>query len=215
MPDDGDKGEALICTGPVGRVLHASMASDKSMMNPTYRYVSGTHTFYKLRLAKGPIELVKAAREAAEEEIANAYSKLMHLNYRDTGYGDLKELYGKAVAEMFEGRNAFNRAVLAEGIGEEHEQGVNGEREDEDSGEHADDDRDARKGGDEKARTSGNRSEALTYYARAASLYARAQAHAREVTEALVPAPTSPSDLGLRPFGGSWAKWETKVSRAR
>jgi hypothetical protein len=199
MPDDGDKGEALICTGPVGRVLHGSMASDKSMMNPTYRYVSGTHTFYKLRLAKGPLELVKAAREAAEEEIANAYSKLMHLNYRDTGYGDLKELYGKAVAEMFEGRNAYNRAVLAEGDGAMREGGG----------------KEARAGGKKEARTGGNRNEALAHYARAASLYARAQTHAREVYEALVPAPTSPSDLGLRPFGGTWATWETKVGRAR
>jgi len=77
------------------------------------------------------------------------------------------------VAEMFEGRNEFNRAVLAEG----------------------------------------NR--ALALYGRAASLYARAQAHAKEVFEALVPAPTSPEDLGLRPFGGSWSTWDTAVGKAR
>ena len=115
VPDDGDKGIANICTGPVGRVLHGSIAGDGSAMNPTYRYAAGTHTFYRLQLAKGPVELVKAARKAAEEEIANAYGKLMFLNYRDTGYAGLKDLYGKAVAEMFEGRNEFNRVVLAEG----------------------------------------------------------------------------------------------------
>jgi len=172
-PDNGDKGVANICTGPVGRVLNGSIAGDGSAMNPTYRYAAGTHTFYRLQLAKGPVELVKAARKAAEEEIANAYGKLMFLNYRDTGYAGLKELYGKAVAEMFEGRNEFNRAVLAEG----------------------------------------NR--ALGLYGRAASLYARAQAHAREVFEALEPAPTSPEDLGLRPFGGSWATWDTAVGKGR
>ena len=172
-PDDGDKGVANICTGPAGRVLHGSFAGDGSAMNPTYRYASGTHTFYRLQLAKEPVELVKAARKAAEEEIANAYGKLMVLNYRDTGYAGLKELYGRAVAEMFEGRNEFNRAVIAEG----------------------------------------NR--ALALYGRAASLYARAQAHAREVFEALEPAPTSPSDLGLRPFGGGWATWDTAVGKAR
>ena len=172
-PDDGDKGVANICTGPVGRVLNGSIAGDGSAMNPTYRYAGGTHTFYRLQLAKGPAELVKAARKAAEEEIANAYGKLMFLNYRDAGYAGLKELYGKAVAEMFEGRNEFNRAVLAEG----------------------------------------NR--ALGLYGRAASLYARAQAHAREVFEALEPAPTNPNDLGLRPFGGSWATWDTAVGKAR
>lgn len=173
LPDDGDKGEAHICTGPAGRVLHGSLAADGSVMRPTYRYVAGTHTFYRLRLAKGPVELVDAAREAAEEEIASAYGKLMHLNYRDTGYGDLKALYGTAVAERFEARNAANRAALTQG------------------------------------------NEALALYGRAASLYARAQAHAREVYEALVPAPTSPSDLGLRPFGGSWATWETRVGQPK
>jgi hypothetical protein len=57
--------------------------------------------------------------------------------------------------------------------------------------------------------------EAMALYGRAASLYGRAQAHAREVHEALVPAPRNPSDLGLRPFGGSWAAWETAVGKAR
>jgi hypothetical protein len=175
-PHDGDEGVAHICTGPPGRVLHASMASDGSIMKPTYRYAAGTHTFYRLRLAKGPAEVAEAAKEAAEEEIANAYAKLMPLNYRDAGYGDLKALYGLAVAEMFEGRNAFNRAVL-----------------------------------DVEA----SKSRALALYGRAVSLYARAQAHAREVFEALEPAPTSPVDLGLRPFGSPWATWETKLGRPR
>jgi hypothetical protein len=170
-PDDGDGGEAEICTGPAGRVLHASIAADKSVMRPTYRYVAGTHTFYRLRLARNPVDLVKAARQAAEDAIATAYAKLMALNHRDPGYASLSARYGTAVAEMFEGRNAFNRAILTEG----------------------------------------NR--ALALHARAASLYARAQAHAREVFEALEPAPTTPEDLGLKPFGGSWATWETKVGR--
>jgi hypothetical protein len=107
----------------------------------------------------------------------------MGLNYRDAGYGDLKELYGKAVAEMFEGRNAYNRAVIEmEAAG-----GQAGEA----------------------------KNRALALYGRAASLYTRAQAHAREVYEALAPAPTSPVDLGLRPFGDPWATWETRVGRAR
>jgi hypothetical protein len=172
-PDDGDQGVAHICTGPAGRVLQASTASDGSVMKPTYRYAAGTHTFYRLRLAKDPLALVKAARVAAEEEIAEAYGQLMTLNYRDAGYAALKDLYGKAVAEMFEGRNFFNRAVLAEG------------------------------------------NEALRLFGRAASLYARAQAHAREVFEALEPAPTDPAGLGLRPFGGGWATWETSLGRPR
>jgi hypothetical protein len=51
--------------------------------------------------------------------------------------------------------------------------------------------------------------------AKAATAYTRAQAHAQQLYEALNPPPTSPSDLGLRPFGGDWATWETKVGRKR
>ena len=125
-------------------------------MKPTYRYAAGTHTFYRLRLAKDPLSMVKAARVAAEEEIAEAYGKLMTLNYRDAGYAALKDLYGKAVAEMFEGRNFFNRAVLA----------------------------------DAATRSTAEVPGSLSLW-RAVSLYARAQAHAREVFEALEPAPTT------------------------
>jgi hypothetical protein len=57
--------------------------------------------------------------------------------------------------------------------------------------------------------------DAIFNLARAATAYTRAQAHARQVYEALNPPPTSPSDLGLRPFGGDWATWETKVGRSK
>jgi hypothetical protein len=53
--------------------------------------------------------------------------------------------------------------------------------------------------------------EALRHFHRAATAYTRSQAHAMQVYEALVPQPTSPTDLGLRPFGGEWAQWETTV----
>ncbi len=60
-----------------------------------------------------------------------------------------------------------------------------------------------------------NGNEALALLARAATNFTRAQAHARQVYEALVPPPTSPSDLGLAPFGGDWTEWETKVGRKK
>ncbi len=52
--------------------------------------------------------------------------------------------------------------------------------------------------------------EANFYLARAATAYARAQVHASQLNEALVPPPTSPADLGLRAFGGDWASWDTR-----
>ena len=53
--------------------------------------------------------------------------------------------------------------------------------------------------------------EALTQLAEAATYFTRCQAHALQVHEALVLPPTGPTDLGLRPFGGDWALWETRI----
>ncbi|MBN2415724.1 hypothetical protein JXO52_07770 [bacterium] len=52
--------------------------------------------------------------------------------------------------------------------------------------------------------------DAVRLFSEAATGYTRAQAKAEALYEALVPPPSSPSDLGLRPFGGDWAKWETE-----
>jgi len=60
-----------------------------------------------------------------------------------------------------------------------------------------------------------NSSSQLFLFAKSATYFSRSQAHAVQVYEALVPAPTSPSDLGLKPFGGDWAEWETEVGKAR
>jgi hypothetical protein len=122
-------------------------------------------------LAASPKEMVEAARSAARDEIAAAYSKFMFLRYSDPGYGELNSLYGRANAEYFTGRNAFNRGRLSSGGG------------------------------------------ALREFARAATCFARSQVHARRVYEALVPPPTSPSDLGLKPFGGDWTQWETRIGK--
>jgi hypothetical protein len=169
LPDDGNEGIAHFCTGPAGKVLHASMASNGNVMRPTYQYIHGTHTFYTLKLAATPAEMVEAARETAAEDIAGAYKELMQLSYSDTGYAELQELYSRAVKEFHKGRDVLFEASLADG------------------------------------------NEALARLAKAATAFTHSQAHARQVVEALVPPPTAPSDLGLEPFGGSWAEWETRI----
>jgi len=173
FPDDGDEGVAYICTGPAGRVIHSSTASDGEEMRSSYPYIEGTHTFYKLTLAANPIEAVEAVQKAASINIATAYKKLMYLNFTDTGYAALNELYSLANAEYYQGKVYFNKGLLATG------------------------------------------NEALFWVSKAATSFTRSQAHAQQVYEALVPAPTSPSDLGLKPFGGDWATWETRVGKAK
>jgi len=173
LPDDGDEGLAYICTGPAGRVIHSSTASDGEKMRSSYPYIKGTHTFYKLTLAANPKEAVEAAQKAASMDIATAYKKLMYLNFADTGYAALNELYSLANAEYYQGKVDLNKGLLASG------------------------------------------NEALLYLAKAATSFTRSQAHAQQVYEALVPAPSSPSDLDLKPFGGDWAAWETEVGKVK
>ena len=172
IPDDGDKGVAHICTGPAGRVIHSSMASNGEEMRSTYQFINGTHTFFKLRLAADPLAVVKDAQKSARDCIATAYGELMHLDLTSPGYPALNELYSLANSELYMGNKAFNKARLAD------------------------------------------KNEQLVLYSEAATYFSRCQAHALQVYEALVPPPTSPSDMGLRPFGGDWAEWETDVGKA-
>ena len=171
LPDDGDKGVVHICTGPAGKVIHSSTASNGEVMRSRYPFINGTHTFFRLNLAKNPRAVVAAAKKFASNDIATAYAEFMYVKHSDPGYFVLNNLYSLANKEYYSGCNAFNKGLV----------------------------------------TAGN--ESLSYFARAVSAYARSQAHAMEVYEALVPPATSPSDLGLKPFGGEWAKWETNVGK--
>jgi hypothetical protein len=169
VPHDGDEGVANVCTGPAGRVIHSSTASDGSELRTNYQYIEGTHTFYRLRLAANPTAVVEQAKADAKHDIATAYTELMQLNFTDAGYAALDDLYSLANAEYYQGNVALDRGLLSTGH------------------------------------------EALRNFAEAATAFTRSQAHAMQVYEALAPQPTSPTDLGLRPFGGDWATWETTV----
>jgi hypothetical protein len=172
-PHDGDEGIAYICTGPAGRVIHSSMASNGKPMRSNYQFVDGTHTFFKLRLAANPKAVVEQAKADAKDELSAAYKEFMQLKPRDDGYAIFKKIYSNANTDYYQGNLALNKALLSEG------------------------------------------NEALLLFAEAASGYARCQAHAQEVYEALKPPPTSPSDLGLRSFGGDWVDWETLVGKEK
>jgi hypothetical protein len=171
LPNDGDKGTVHLCTGPAGRVIHSSTASNGEEMRSTYQYIDGTHTFFKLTLAANPLAVVQAAQKSARDCIATAYAELMDLNFTSAGYAALNELYSRANAELYKGNKMLNKAQLT------------------------------------------NSNNQLYLFAKSATFFSRSQAHAMQVYEALVPAPTSPSDLGLKPFGGDWAEWETKAGK--
>ncbi len=53
--------------------------------------------------------------------------------------------------------------------------------------------------------------ESVCDYGRALRAFARCQAVATQVYEALVPPPATPSDLGLREWGGPWGQWSYQM----
>ena len=58
------------------------------------------------------------------------------------------------------------------------------------------------------ATTKGN--DSLFNFSRATRGFTRAQALARQVYESLIPPPTKPEDLGLKPWLGDWGEWAKK-----
>ncbi|MFC2158349.1 C45 family autoproteolytic acyltransferase/hydrolase [Acidobacteriota bacterium] len=172
LPDDGDEGAVHICTGPAGRVIHSSTASNGEEMRSTYQYIDGTHTFFKLILAADPLSVVKAAQQSARDSIATAFAEFQYFVITSPGYAALNELYSQANTEFYLGKQMLNKAQLAKGDRQ------------------------------------------LLLLAKSATNFSRSQAHAMQVYEAMAPAPTSPSDLGLKPFGGDWAEWETEVGKS-
>ena len=57
-------------------------------------------------------------------------------------------------------------------------------------------------------RVSGER-ESVSHYAKATRAFTRCQVYAKQVHEAIVPPPSKPEDLGLRPWLGEWGDWDT------
>ncbi len=109
LPDDGNKGKMYVCAGPAGRVAYP--------VDPTgYSFpIAATHTFYELTLASSPAAVVGAAKTTANNYIAEAYDKLMRLNYSDTGYAVLNELFSLANTEYYQGYIANNKGLLTGG----------------------------------------------------------------------------------------------------
>ncbi len=157
MPDHGDGGVVHICTGPATRRIHRPTSRHRDCFQ-----IGETNSFYTLRLAEGPRQVVKKARDDAHDAMAAAYFELSKLSFNDGGYGVLHEIYDRAVGEYYDGVHAYHKGCLAEG------------------------------------------DDALLQFARGATALTRAQAHAGQVSQALVPPAERPEDLGHR----SWGFWE-------
>jgi hypothetical protein len=110
IPDKGDKGVVYICTGPAGK-----LQNPPSLRRRPCFQIDGTHSFYRLTLPASPAKVTQDARETAFDYLAEAYREFMVLNFSDSRFAPLKNIYSQAVAEYYEGINAENKALLAGG----------------------------------------------------------------------------------------------------
>lgn len=113
-PDNGNEGIAYICAGPVGKVIHSSMHYDE-IMPIAYPLIDGTHTFYKVTLASGPLEVVGDMENTAKANLGFAYEKFMLLNPTDPEFDLLNNLYKTAASEYYEGNYYYVKAKSSSG----------------------------------------------------------------------------------------------------
>ena len=113
LPEEGDKGSYFVSNGCASRVAHPMFPRGHF-----YR-IAPTYSFYQLKLASGPRELVEAAKEQARYDLYYANQELRKLNYGDTAYAPLDGIFNSAATEWHKGNYHRELASLMEGKGDE------------------------------------------------------------------------------------------------
>lgn len=108
-PDDGDKGLYYVSNGSLCRA-----SSPFAPRRHAYR-VAPIYSFYQLQLAASPGAVVSAARDRAQYDLYYANLKLSKLNYWDTPYAPLNEIFNRAAAEWRKGFEYQNLAGVTTG----------------------------------------------------------------------------------------------------
>lgn len=75
-----------------------------------YYPVNPTYSFYQLKLASGPAEVISAARERSRYDLYYANRELRKLTYRDVPYAPLDEIFNRAATEWIKGEYYMTKA---------------------------------------------------------------------------------------------------------
>ena len=164
IPDNGDEGLCYVSAAGVPTRISSPHGKDGWFFR-----VDATYSFYQLKLASTPSNVVEAAKDKAHLDLYYANLELSKLGYSDTAYTPLLKIFDQAVTEWQKARHYMHLLTDVSDDDEEY----------------------------------------LELLARALRAYTQCQAFARQVYNALVPPPTCPEDLGLRPWFGDWGEWAT------
>jgi hypothetical protein len=97
LPDNGDKGLYYACVGPAGR------QAEPLTTDWHYYHIAATHTFFELRLASRPENIVSAAKKRAQYDLYYANKELRKLTYADVPYAPLDAIFNRAATESQKG----------------------------------------------------------------------------------------------------------------
>lgn len=116
-PDDGNRGEWYYCDGTPGWLTYP-LGGDRGFV------MGSTHSFFKLILSSSPFEVATSARDITHKTWTNAidgsclskaYYELMKLNYHDTAFVPLKDLFNIAHWEYQKGNDWLDAATQSIG----------------------------------------------------------------------------------------------------
>ncbi|MFC2043944.1 hypothetical protein ACFLT8_01895 [Chloroflexota bacterium] len=107
LPDNGDDGLYYVCTGCATRIAYPLLPLPDGL---TYN-VAPTHSFYQLKLASCPEEVVTSARAQAQYDLYYANVELRKLNYLNDGYAALDTIFNQAVTAWFGGEYYLGAAI--------------------------------------------------------------------------------------------------------
>jgi hypothetical protein len=109
IPDNGNEGLYYTSSSQAGKVAYPH--------TPTVHYypVAPTYSFYQLKLAASPSEVILAAKERGRYDLYYANQELMKLTYWDVPYAPLKEIFNKAATEWIKGDYYLNKAGKSTG----------------------------------------------------------------------------------------------------
>ena len=97
LPDDGDEGSYYVSTGYPSRISYIPAPNSHSFR------IAPTFSFYHLKLASSPEQVMTAAMLQAQHDLHYANQELRKLTYWDSPYAPLDEIYNKAAIEWFKG----------------------------------------------------------------------------------------------------------------
>ncbi len=97
IPHDGNEGLYYVSHGCPARVAYPLLPYGH------YYRIAPTYSYYELKLAPNPQEVVKAAKDRAQYELYYANQELRKLTYSDYAYAPLDQIFNHAAVEWHRG----------------------------------------------------------------------------------------------------------------